>query len=505
MKLPAGYNLDHSIHFDITLWSEDSDINAAVDWLFNELLRSGSLKSGNASKRKNHIKIVLLNLFINFITDIRLFTSYDRNSNCYSKIQKRYNPNSISRLLIDIIDAMSESGYIFDFKGYHDRSKPKNSRISRMIANRKLIIELFLPFNFKSFKIDKSPKTECIIVRKKIGGEKIEIPYVDTPEIIEMRRNICAYNNLLKRTFIDMLFYPKEGIKTSSKEIIKINFNDKFVRRIFNDEKFSKGGRFFGGWWQKIPKYWRKRITLIGYVPSAEIDYSGLHIALLYALEGIDYWGSIKSDPYELPGYEKSKRMRYFLKKVMLTSINASNITAAKKSVIKEINFNKSELGWVYDEKIVLSDIIRDFAIKHSPISSFIFSGFGLKLQRIDSDIAAHVINHMTKLEYPVLCLHDSFIFHSLYDSILKKAMEEAFNDTIHKISHVSTSVPKMTTKVIWFDKFDKEIIEEGTSGTDEIKKHPYLGCNDDDPEYSKRFRIHMKKMESSPHEYYQL
>ena len=28
-----------------------------------------------------------------------------------------------------------------------------------------------------------------------------------------------------------------------------------------------------------------------------EIDYSGLHIILLYALEGIDYWKEVKNDP----------------------------------------------------------------------------------------------------------------------------------------------------------------------------------------------------------------
>jgi hypothetical protein len=34
---------------------------------------------------------------------------------------------------------------------------------------------------------------------------------------------------------------------------------------------------------------------------TAEIDFSGLHIVILYAQEEINYWAEINEDPYQLP------------------------------------------------------------------------------------------------------------------------------------------------------------------------------------------------------------
>ena len=47
----------------------------------------------------------------------------------------------------------------------------------------------------------------------------------------------------------------------------------------------------------------------------------------------------------------------------------------------------------------------------HSPIAQHFNSGIGLKLQRIDSDIAMSVIDHFVNvLKRPIVSIHDSFI-----------------------------------------------------------------------------------------------
>ena len=107
------------------------------------------------------------------------------------------------------------------------------------------------------------------------------------------------------------------------------------MRRVFNNAKWEEGGRFYGGWWQTLPKKWRKRITILGF-PTHEIDYSGLHIAILYAREGIDYWKNVGKDPYQIEGYEKSERMRKLLKLILLISVNAENKANAIKAGIEE-------------------------------------------------------------------------------------------------------------------------------------------------------------------------
>ena len=81
---------------------------------------------------------------------------------------------------------------------------------------------------------------------------------------------------------------------------MNITHHDKFVRRIFNNNSFSDGGRFYGGWWQRIDRKFRKEIRLNN-SPTVEIDYSALHIILAYSEAGIDYWQTTSKDPYDLP------------------------------------------------------------------------------------------------------------------------------------------------------------------------------------------------------------
>jgi hypothetical protein len=56
--------------------------------------------------------------------------------------------------------------------------------------------------------------------------------------------------------------------------------------RAFNNGSFDQGGRFYGPWWQRVPSERRKFIT-INWLPTRELDYSNLHPAMLYAMEGI--------------------------------------------------------------------------------------------------------------------------------------------------------------------------------------------------------------------------
>ena len=74
-----------------------------------------------------------------------------------------------------------------------------------------------------------------------------------------MRKIVKAYNDLLRRTFIDIPtleegFIELDDVAKGKSKRLFINQRDKFTRRIFNRGSFEKGGRFFGGWWQRCPK-----------------------------------------------------------------------------------------------------------------------------------------------------------------------------------------------------------------------------------------------------------
>ena len=100
---------------------------------------------------------------------------------------------------------------------------------------------------------------------------------------------------------------------------------------------------------------------------TIEWDYSGLHIILLYAIEGLDYWKVDGRDPYWLEGYEQTETLRGLLKIVLLASINAKNLEGAVKGVRHHANKDIERFRWIYDDKVDLPKVIEDFSNRHHP------------------------------------------------------------------------------------------------------------------------------------------
>ena len=75
-----------------------------------------------------------------------------------------------------------------------------------------------------------------------------------------------------------------------------------------------------------------------------------------------------------------------------------------------------------------LSNAISTF---HEPIAHHFYTGVGLKLQRLDSDIAERILVHFAKQGVAILPLHDSFLMHEGYESWLEPVMSSVFKEVI--------------------------------------------------------------------------
>jgi hypothetical protein len=62
----------------------------------------------------------------------------------------------------------------------------------------------------------------------------------------------------------------------------------------------------------------------------------------------------------------------------------------------------------------------------HKPIEAHIGSGAGRELQRVESDVAEHVMLKLRRQGIPVLGIHDSFVVPNVYERELAEAMNEA-------------------------------------------------------------------------------
>jgi hypothetical protein len=431
--------------FDLNLCSNDPKVDQAVETVFHHIAAFGPLPQRPNVHKKN-LKAILINLVNAWQTDPESYIGFHRGMPYYANLPSRYNRNGIKYSVVKVIDALIKTGAVEHEKGHFYRTGGQ-SHISRMRMTTQFADHLSANFGIFRSMIRRAPDTECIIMRDIDPNTKRKklISYSDTPDTIRMRRELTAYNNLLAQCFIEIPFRPPNGIPTKSGNRILIDPDDKFVRRIFNNGSWDDGGRFYGGWWQRIPSEWRARITIHGF-PVVEIDYSGLHIILLYAAEGIDYWTEIGSDPYSLPSYISTHQIRRLLKLVLLTALNAKDKVIAIQAVRREINSDPAEWGFVKRDHIYIDKIVDEFVMKHSPIAKYFFTGSGIKLQRIDSLIAENVINEFVSGSNVVLSVHDSFIAPSFDEWTLREAMNSAFDKVVRASSPRLAMVPKIKT-----------------------------------------------------------
>ncbi|XOJ84998.1 hypothetical protein ABXT54_02000 [Methylophilaceae bacterium Uisw_099_01] len=445
VKKTKAIRLDNSTLFDIHKLSEYKEVDICVAYLFNILSKKiDKFKRKNPSKNKSQLKTLIVNLYKNYLDDKTRYVSIYLGKSYYDNLESRYNKLFISRIMIDIVHALDELGFIRLNLGYYSLKK---SRISRIIGTDKLF-KLFTQHQFSAEMIQTSREKELIVMRDIIDGKKLDISYEDTPSTNQWRDDLKKYNDLLAKTYIDIPQFSEKGIALPSKgnknQTYKISLNqsDKIVQRIFNNNSWEDGGRFYGGWWQRIPSGYRGGIHF-STMPTSELDFSGLHINLIYLLCKKDF---PKSDPYDIHGIGIEGLNRQIVKIILLHIINAKSRESAVKSITMRINFDKTLYEYVSHNKLDYPSFIDEILITHKSIKKYFFSGQGIKLQNFDAMMAEKVINHFTNLDIPVLCIHDSFLIAADKTKDLNQVMTEKYRQVLKSLGLESDGI-RLSTK----------------------------------------------------------
>jgi len=185
------------------------------------------------------------------------------------------------------------------------------------------------------------------------------------------------------------------------------------LHRIFN-LNFTHGGRFYGAGHQQLSRNLRKLI-LIDNEPTVELDYSGMHLRMLYHMDGKEM--SYK-DPYSYAGGDGE--IRNILKILALVLINNRG---SDESTIRATQQSLQEDGINVPEGVCQHDLLTGLKNAHNQISHYFNTGIGLELQYRDSCIAERVMLAMAADGIKCLPVHDSFIVKSKHEGRLREAM----------------------------------------------------------------------------------
>ncbi|MDO6523970.1 hypothetical protein Q4578_20475, partial [Shimia thalassica] len=390
-------------------------------------------------------RVVILDLYVAWLDDPKLSIGVSMSVNSWDT-NSRYNALHISKKIIPIIKELHEAGLLDLAKGSYAGPGARGNRTARIRASEKLQ-GWFSSAKFDRHDIGRAEGEEVIVLK---DDKNKQIDYQDTPETDRWREDLKAYNALIAGSFIDIPSL-QEPILEISKDLppgasgddmgsrrIRIGDANNRTRRIFSRGSWEMHGRFYGGWWQQIDSAWRSKIT-IDNEPTIEADFEGLHVAMIYAEEGLD----LTHDPYAVEGINIKglvpKALRKMAKRLVLTAINAKEKSSAYKAFRE--SFSRGNAGKSFTNEQL--DLLLEVVLARNPcLGDYLFSDQGVRLMRKDSEITSMIHNHFTQQGIPVLSVHDSYIVDCQYVGDLRQVMAEASEEVVGRPLRSSYNIP---------------------------------------------------------------
>jgi hypothetical protein len=242
---------------------------------------------------------------------------YSRDRNAYVGLRRYVPPHYRLRHVIQAVDSLVRADLVT-----HARTRPSPAPSLRSsIHPSDRLLRAAAPLRCAgSIRLVQS---ECIILRDE---HRYPISYRDTPETVAMRADVDEHNEFLHACSITME-HSDAAIDAAGFIAIagqpRLDPTRTAARRIFNGS-FSRGGRWYGPWWQSVPAHLRSCI-FINDMSTVEHDFAYCHVRLLHALAGLV---PPRSDPYQISDLPRDET-----KRALNVMLNANNPSEARGAI----------------------------------------------------------------------------------------------------------------------------------------------------------------------------
>jgi len=320
--------------------------------------------------------------------------SYSRRKAHYVGRQRYYGPSYAYRTILPAVSDGVAAGLLEE-----QRARPgSRERQSRFRATSRLCQLL------KNSPAEFRPGQEVIWLRDSNGRL---IDYQDCPLTDRLRQELKTINRQLETSTVG---FSGPDVRRDGNWWI-IGETHYFsapprLRRVFSRASFDMGGRAYGPW-QSLPARHRAMMIING-DPTLEPDFVALHPSIAYALRGVQFVG----DPYETAEFPRN-----YGKAGYNIALNAKSYSSARAAIARALNLDMA----------TATRLLRAITLKHRAVSDLFFSDVGVRLMRIDSDIALHTVTSCQIKGIPVLPVHDSFITPARHAGQIAEIMEACF------------------------------------------------------------------------------
>lgn len=376
------------------------EVKGIVDKLYPDTI---ILKAKNPSRVRRHIVMYVINI----IASKQGVIAISRSNTLITSLKSNWHTYRLAIIALDLmigtelVDYQEGQNSMFFDKGFS----------SRIYANSK----------FNSYFGD------IVVVQPEINEEDvmdIEVNKKDNALLVEMGQHYLEVADR-KSKVLNTEYFGKMDLTHSSIEVPEFIHNVKLTR-IYKDDGCGRFFQCFATSYQNVDKETRRGVLING-KKTAELDYSGMHINLLYNRVG-------KSSPYtdnyvpviEELGVESSEELRDIVKHCIFVMINAKSYKSYVVSFNKK-EVNRKKVAALKEAGLSLKKVYDTFCIKHEDITQFINSNASISLMLEESNIMQNVLMELMGLGINALPLHDSVVFEKGRDSEVIKVMEDEY------------------------------------------------------------------------------
>jgi hypothetical protein len=194
---------------DLYAWriSDYPEVKSALNLIFDEMKSEVGIGKRYAKKYRDHIRVIVLDLFVANQNDPTSYITFSSNSNDFKPGTKYGRMHLSYEISKKINDFLIKNAYIDYTKGFYYKDRPFGSKKPRMRATEKLI-RLFRDENEIEAGMIKWDENEPTLILRDENGNDID--FVDDDTTIRMKNNLKLINRNLQKNGIFLYIWDED-------------------------------------------------------------------------------------------------------------------------------------------------------------------------------------------------------------------------------------------------------------------------------------------------------
>lgn len=257
---------------------------------------------------------------------------------------------------------------------------------------------------FSDIRHDLTLPTDLIVLRGiKIRGKAktLAVPPGDPAETY--RAEMHCINSFLMTAEIDCDVEDSRGRPW--------DVTERLLRRIFNDARMDRGGRLYGGFWQRMSAKSRQEDVWINGEAVASLDFGQCGVRIAYSLVDAK---PPPGDLYEIPGLEHFRR-------------GVKSLLSSQLSKIESMSRKPGGTSKDLPRDMSIDEIERTILAHHEPLRKIIYKGIAPEIQFIESQILVKSLLRLVDEKVIGLPVHDSLLVPRSSASTARQVMLDSF------------------------------------------------------------------------------